>query len=138
MTNLVKFAPFREFDRMFEDDLFMPLVGRMQAPAVDLYETDNEVIAEVSIPGMDPKNVNVEIENNVLHVKGGDEQVVEDKQRDYYRKEVRRGTFARSLALPVEVDADKVTATHERGVLKVVMPKSEKVKPRKVAVDIKE
>ena len=137
MTNLVKFTPFRELDRFFEDDFFMPVVGRMHGPAVDLYETDNEVVAEVNIPGLDPKDVNVEIENNILHIKGGSEQVVEDKQRDYYRKEVRRGAFARSLTLPVEVDADKITATSERGVLKVVMPKSEKVKPRKVNIEVK-
>ncbi|HYC80035.1 MAG TPA: Hsp20/alpha crystallin family protein [Candidatus Binatia bacterium] len=138
MTNLVKFTPFRELDRFFEDDFFMPVVGRLQTPAVDLYETDNDVVAEVSIPGMDPKNVNVEIENNVLHIKGGDTEVVEDKSRDYYRKEVRRGTFARSIALPVEVDADKISATCERGVLKVIMPKSEKVKPKKVNIEVKD
>jgi HSP20 family protein len=138
VANLVKFTPFRELDRFFEEDLFMPVMGRLQVPAVDLYETDEEVVAEVSIPGLDPKAVNVEIENNILHVRGGNEQVVEDRQRDYYRKEVRSGSFARSLALPTEVDADKVTASYERGVLKIVMPKSEKAKPRKVNVEMKE
>ena len=137
MTNLVKFTPFRELDRLFEEDFLMPVMAS-RGPAIDLYETDNEVVAEVSVPGIDPKNVNVEIENNMLHIRGGDEQMVEDKQRDYYRKEVRRGAFMRTLALPVEVEADKVTATHERGVLKVVMPKSERVKPRKVAIEVKE
>jgi HSP20 family protein len=138
MTNLVKFTPFRELDRFFEDDVFMPVVGRMHGPAVDLYETDNDVVAEVVIPGMDPKKINVEIENNILHIKGEEEQVIEDKARDYYRKEVRRGSFARSIALPVEVDPEKISAAAEKGVLKIVMPKTEKVKPRKVAIDIKD
>jgi HSP20 family protein len=138
MTNLVKFTPFRELDRMFEEDFFMPVLGRMHTPAVDLYENENEIVAEVTIPGIDPKSVSVEIENNILHIKGGDQEAVEDKGRDYYHKEVRRGGFARSIALPVEVDADKVSASSERGVLKIVMPKSEKVKPRKVNIDIKE
>ncbi len=137
MANLVRFTPFRELDRFFEDDFFMPIVGRMQSPEVDLYETDNEVVAEISIPGLDPKKINVEIENNVLHIKGGDEQVTEDKNRDYYRKEVRRGSFARSIALPTEVDAEGISAVCERGVLKVTMPKSEKVKPRKVEIEVK-
>lgn len=138
MTNLVKFTPFGEMDRLFADDFFMPLAGRVPSQAVDLYETDNEVVAEIVIPGIDPKNVNVEIENNILHIRGEGEQVLEDKSRDYYRKEVRRDAFARSLALPVEVDADKVSASAERGVLKVVMPKTEQAKPRRIAIDVKE
>ncbi len=95
MTHLIKWTPFREFDRIFEDDFFMPVASRLTAPAVDLYETDNEVVAEVSIPGVDPKKVNVEIENNVLHIKSDEEFVNEDKGKDYYRKDVRRGMFAR-------------------------------------------
>ena len=138
MTNLVKFTPFRELDRFFEDDFLMPIIPRMHGPAADLYETDNEVVAEVSIPGMDPKKVSVEIENNVLHIRADESSEQEVKDRDYYRKEVRRGTFARSLALPVEVDAEKVSATVEKGVMKIVMPKSEKAKPKKVAVEIKD
>ncbi len=138
MTNLVRWEPFRELERMFDEDTFAPMFRTMRSPAVDLYETDNEVVAEVSIPGMDAKKVDVEIENNVLHIRSNDEQVSEDKGKDYYRKEVRRGMFARSIALPTEVDSDKVTATSEKGILKIVMPKSEKVKPKKVAIDIKD
>lgn len=137
MTHLIKWTPFREFDRIFEDDFFMPVASRLTAPAVDLYETDNEVVAEVSIPGVDPKKVNVEIENNVLHIKSDEEFVNEDKGKDYYRKEVRRGMFARSIGLPAEVDAEKVKAISEQGLLKIVMPKSEKAKPKKVNVEVK-
>jgi len=139
MTNrLVRWAPFRDFDKVFEEDWLMPAARHLRGPAVDLYETDNEVIAEVSIPGIDPKKVNVEIENNVLHIRMDEEQVIEDKNKDYYRKEVRRGMFARSLALPTEVDSDKVTATSEKGILKIVMPKSEKVKPKRVNIEVKD
>jgi len=116
----------------------MPAARFLRGPAVDLYQTDSDVVAEVSIPGMDPKKINVEIENNVLHIRSEEEQVSEDKSKDYYRKEVRRGMFARSIALPTEVDADRVSATSEKGILKIVMPKSEKVKPRKVNIDVKD
>jgi len=136
MTNLIRFTPFRDLDRMFEDDFFA-LSSAHRAPALDLYQTDNEVVAEVSIPGVDPKKVNVEIENNTLHIRGDEEQVIEDNQKDYYRKEVRRGSFARSMSLPVEVEADKVEARAENGILKITMPKSEKAKPKKVSVEIK-
>jgi len=137
MTNLIRWTPIRDLERFFEDDFGFP-VSQMRSPAIDLYETDNEVIAEVSIPGMDPKKVNVEIENNVLHIRSDEQEVREDKGKDYYRKEVRRGMFARSMALPVEVDADRVSAASEKGILKITMPKSEKAKPKKIAVEIKD
>ncbi|HYE22761.1 MAG TPA: Hsp20/alpha crystallin family protein [Verrucomicrobiae bacterium] len=137
MTQLVKYTPFRELERLFDDEFLMPVFPRMHTPAVDLYETENEIVAEVSIPGIDPKSINVEIENNVLHIRSEERSETEDKGRDYYRKEVRRGMFARSIGLPVEVDADKVSASSEKGILKIVMPKSEKAKPKKVAVEIK-
>jgi HSP20 family protein len=135
MTNLIRFTPMRELERLFEDDF--GFASRINSPQVNLYETDNEVVAEVSVPGMDPKKVNVEIENNVLHLRGEEQQVNEDKGKDYYRKEIRSGMFARSIALPAEVDADKVRATYEKGILKIEMPKSERAKPKKVTVDIK-
>lgn len=138
MTNLIRWAPFRDFDKIFEEDWLMPAARHLRGPAVDLYETDADVVAEVSIPGIDPKKVDVQIENNVLHIRSEEEETVEDKNKDYYRKEVRRGMFARTIALPTEVDADKVTATSQKGILKIVMPKSEKVKPRKVNIDIKD
>ncbi|HEX5429889.1 MAG TPA: Hsp20/alpha crystallin family protein [Patescibacteria group bacterium] len=137
-SNIIKWAPFRDFDRIFEEDWLMPAARHLRAPAVDLYETDADVVAEVSIPGIDPKKVNVEIENNVLHIRMDEQEVFEDRDKDYYRKEVRRGQFARSLALPTEVDADKVSAACAHGILKITMPKSEKVKPRKVNIDINE
>jgi HSP20 family protein len=138
MTNLVRWEPFQEIEKVFGDDWFAPVNRAFRSPAVDLYETDNEVVAEISIPGMDPKKVNVEIENNVLHFRSEEQTESESSGKDYYRKELRRGMFARSIALPTEVDADKVTATSEKGILKIVMPKSEKVKPKKVEIDIKD
>jgi HSP20 family protein len=136
MTNLIRFAPFRDLDRVFEDDFFA-LSPVHRTPAVDLYQTDNEVVAEVSVPGIDPKKVHVEIENNILHIFADQEEVVEDKGKEYYRKEVRKGSFSRSMSLPVEVDAEKVSAQASNGVLTITMPKSEKAKPKKVSVEIK-
>ena len=138
MTNVIKFTPFRDLDRFFDEDFMLPVLPRMSSPALDLYETDNDLVAEVSIPGIDPKKVNVEIENNVLHIKGGEDYEREDKGKGYYRKEVRKGNFARSLGLPIEVEADKVKAVCEKGIMKIVMPKAEKAKPKKVTVEVKE
>jgi HSP20 family protein len=138
MTNLIRWTPFGDLDRIFDEEPFLPMVNRFGGPATDLYETEDAVVAEVSVPGIDPKNVNVEIENNVLHVRAEQSSVVEDKGKDYYRKEVRRGAFARSFGLPAEVDAEKVKANYEKGILKIEMPKTEKAKPKKISVDIKE
>jgi HSP20 family protein len=138
MNQVIKFTPFQELDRFLSDDFFMPVFPKIQSPAVDLYETDNEVVAEVSAPGIDPKKVQVEIENNVLHIRSEETDEKEQKGRDYYRKEVRKGMFARSIGLPVEVEADKVKASCEKGIIKIEMPKSEKAKPKKVAVEIKD
>ncbi|MBI2356098.1 MAG: Hsp20/alpha crystallin family protein [Candidatus Doudnabacteria bacterium] len=136
MTHLVRWTPFRELEKAFEDDFFS-IATRIHSPAVNLYETENEVVAEVSIPGIDPKKVSVEIENNVLHIRGEESSEQEDKGRDYYRKEIRSGMFGRSIGLPTEVDADKVKATSQNGILKIVMPKSEKSKPKRVDVEVK-
>ena len=138
MTNLIRWTPFSELDRLFDEDAFLPMVNRFGGPATDLYETNDAVIAEVSVPGINPKDVNVEIENNVLHIRAEHTSESEDKSKDYYRKEVRKGSFARSFALPAEVDAEKVEANYEKGILKIEMPKTEKAKPRKITVDIKE
>ena len=138
MTNLIRWTPFRDFDRVFEEDWLMPLSSHFRTPAVDLYETDNEVVAEISIPGMDPNKINIQIENNVLHVRSDEEQVREETGKDYYRKEMRKGMFARSISLPSEVDPDQVKAVSEKGILKITMPKSEKAKPRKVSVQVQD
>lgn len=139
MTNLVRWEPFRELERVFDETDWFGAAGRnFRVPAVDLYETENELVAEVSIPGLDAKKVNVQIENNVLHIRSDEETVSEDTGKDYYRKEVRRGMFARSLALPAEVDAEKVSAVSEKGILKITMPKSERAKPKKVNIDVKD
>ncbi|MGE5297649.1 MAG: Hsp20/alpha crystallin family protein [Acidobacteriaceae bacterium] len=137
MAQLVKFTPFSDIDKFFNDDFFMPILPRTGSPAIDLYETDNEIVAEVSVPGIDPKKVNIEIENNILHIRSEESEEKLEQGRDYYRKEVRKGVFARSIGLPVEVEADKVSASSEKGMLKIVMPKSEKAKPKKVHVDVK-
>lgn len=121
MTQLIRWTPFRELDRVFDEDFFGPILQRFRAPDVDLYETDSEVVAEVAIPGMDPKKVNVEIENNVLHIRG----------------EIRSGIFNRSIRIPTGIDVDRITAIYEYGILKIAMPKSEKAKPKKVSVEVK-
>lgn len=121
-------AHFDEFDNFFDEDF--PLAVKKSAkdvfaPDADIYETEKEVIAEISLPGADPEKVDVSVEDNTLVVKGSTEKKTEVEKKGYYRKEIRSGSFYRSVALPVPVQKDNTTAEFEKGVLKVTMPKAD-------------
>ncbi|MBL7021793.1 Hsp20/alpha crystallin family protein [Patescibacteria group bacterium] len=128
--------PFQEMDGMLD----MWSGGRMPqafTPSMDIYQTDKEVVAEVLLPGIDPNNVNVVVENNVLTIDGKSEQKTEIDEKNYYRKEVRCGSFHRSVALPSAVDSSKAKAQYEEGMLKISIPKDERELPKSIKVDIK-
>ncbi len=134
--------PWRPFDpdRFFEDeDWLLPVFTRSRAmmPETDMYETDKEVVAKVSVPGYEPEKVEVSVKDGILRVKGSMEDKKEEKERGYWWKEIRQGSFERMMRLPVAVKEDAVEATYEKGVLKIVMPKAE-VKPgTKVKIQVK-
>ncbi|GAB4249356.1 MAG: Hsp20/alpha crystallin family protein [Thermoleophilia bacterium] len=103
-------------------------------PSVDVVETKDALKLKAELAGMKPEDINLEVEDNVLTLSGErrfEEKVEEDK---YYRIERRYGTFTRSLALPQNVDADKIEAHYENGILEVTIPKAEEAKPKKIAV----
>jgi HSP20 family protein len=137
---LIPWRPFSELDKFFEDeDWLLPVFPRLQfgRPAMDIKETDKEVVAEVEIPGFDPENVEVSIENGILRVKGSRDEKKEEKERGYWRKEIRTGSFERMVRLPVAVKENAVKATYEKGVLKIVMPKAEAKPSSKIKIQVK-
>lgn len=138
---IIPWKPFSDLDRFFEDDdWFLPIVPRWDLikPAMDVYETDEDVVAEVSIPDFDPEKIDVSVKDGVLTVNGKIDEKKEEKEKGYWRKEIRRGSFERMIRLPVAVKEDAVDATYEKGVLKIVIPKI-KVKPTsKVKIKVKE
>lgn len=103
-------------------------------PAVDIYQTDSSVVAELPLPGIDPDKVNVSIENDVLTVEGTIEKKTEVDEKNYYRREVSKGTFHRSVGLPSSVDSSKAAADYKDGVLIITVPKAERVMPKKIEV----
>ncbi len=125
--------PFEDFDAMFEDMMPSRFMKGMQGfvPAVDVYETKKEVMVELSVPHIDPEKVDISIENNVLHVKGSTEKKMEVEDKDYYRREIRSGSFYRTIPLPTAVVGDKASAVHEDGVLKISVPKVVEGEPKK-------
>lgn len=126
--------PFRDFDKILEDGMWS---GNDFTPAVDVYQDNDNVIVETPLPGVDPAKVDITIENDVLTISGHAEDEKEVKRENYYRKEVRKGSFSRSVILPMSVKADQAEAHSEKGVLKIVIPKAEEAKPKKIAVKVK-
>jgi HSP20 family protein len=138
---LIPWDPFKGLDKIFEEN-WVPMfpVWKPHLPAMDVYQTDKEVIAEINLPGIDPSKVEVSIENNVLYVSGKSEEKREEKKKDYAYREIRRGSFERAVALPADVKESKAKATYKDGVLKIVVPKSaaaRKVKKIKVKAERK-
>jgi len=140
---IIKWNPwspmFEDMDKAFSDfPLAMP--DRMMSqivPAVDVYETKDSVIAEMPLAGVDPNRVNITIENDILNVSGEMERKSEIEEKDFYRKEVRYGSFARTIALPAHVNGDKAEAEYKDGMLKVSAPKLEPQKAKTLKIEVK-
>ena len=144
MTNIVHWDPFREMqhmrrnvDRMFDEWFRRPLATMWEgedAVPMDVYETDDLLVIKAALPGVKPDEVALSVSGDTLTIKGETRSEEEKKQGSYYRKEMRYGSFARSLVLPTTVDHDKAEATFENGVLTISIPKSAEVKPKSIPV----
>jgi HSP20 family protein len=141
---LVRWDPIREldslqndmnrlFDRFFEGRAANG-TARRWIPAMDLVETDDHLVLRGDLPGMTEDDVNIEIKDNVLIVSGERKAEREDKREGYHRVERAFGSFSRSLSLPAGVDADKVQANFDNGVLEVRIPKPAEAKPTRVEI----
>jgi HSP20 family protein len=139
--SLIPCRPFSGLDKIFsDDDWLFPVFPRAEfaKPEMDVYETDKDVIAEVNIPDFDPEKVEVSVEDGVLRVSGKMDEKKEEKEKGYWRKEIKKGSFERMMQLPVVVKEDAVEATYEKGVLKIVIPKAEAKPSSKVKIKVKE
>ena len=147
MTNLTRWEPFPDLislreamDRLFEDSFVRPSVGRLApmrsgALAVDMFETDEDVVVKTALPGVDPDDVDVSVTGNTLTIKG--ETKVEEavEEQDCIFRERRFGAYSRSIGLPTPVEADQAEAEYENGVLTLRLPKVEEARPK--AIEIK-
>lgn len=110
--------------------------GGAWSPAVDIYETGDSFVVEAELPGVDPREIDVSIDEGILTVKGERKLESEVKEENYHRVERAYGTFQRSMRLPSEVEADKVKAEYDGGVLKVTVPKTEPKKPKSIPIEV--
>ena len=136
---IVKWDPFGEMDRFFDDDFFSSVFpGMVSDFAADVYEKDDKIIVEMQVPGVDPKDIDVSVEEGHLRVSGSRKEEKEEKKKHYYRREIRKGAFERVIALPSEVVGEKAEAEHKNGLLRIVIPKARKSpKAKKIAVKAK-
>src|SRR5690349_13385843 len=149
MSNLTRWEPAREMmtlreamDRLFNDAFTRPLSvngGNWSIPAVDMYQTDNEVVIKAALPGIKAEEVQINVTGEMLTIKGEVRQDEEKqgKEKAYHLREQRWGMFERSIALPTEVDADKAKADFENGILTVTLPKAERAKPKSITIKAK-
>lgn len=138
--SLIRWDPFQELNRFDDDWGFVPMIRRniMRLPAVDISQTDTEVIVDLEIPaGIDPEKVDISVEGDMLTVRGQTDEKHEEKEKNYYRKEIRSGSFERSMTLPALVKGDQADAEYEKGILKIRLPKAEEAKLKKVTVKMK-
>lgn len=104
-------------------------------PAVDIHETEDAFIVEAEVPGIDKKDIKVNVENGMLTISGERRYEKDIKEKNRHRIERSFGSFSRSFSLPTQVDASKVVAKMEDGVLKVTLTKSEAVKPKSIDIE---
>jgi len=125
------------YNRFFDDEFFSTdLLKSGWNPKIDVYEKDQNVIVKADIPGIDEKNLNVDLEANVLTVSGTKEEEHETKEKNYQRVERSYGSFCRSISLPEGIEADKVTADYKKGVLTVTIPRSKESETKKISVKV--
>ena len=150
MTNLTRWEPNREMmtlreamDRLFDDAFTRPFFSIRDggstgsAPAIDMYQTDNDVVVKAALPGIKADEVQINVTNDILTIKGEMKHEEERKDKSWHIHEHRWGAFERSVMLPTGVISDKAKADFDNGILTITLPKSEQVKPKTITVKTK-
>jgi len=131
----------REMDRLW-DSFFEGRPGRKAGevgewlPSLDVSETKNDLVVKAELPGMDPKDIEISLNNGLLTIKGEKKQEKEEKDENYHVIERSYGSFTRSVRLPREVQSDKISASYKNGVLRVTLPKSEEAKKKEIKIKV--
>jgi HSP20 family protein len=151
MTGLTRWEPFREFstvqdrmnrmNRLFREsyspeDPEEALTTTGFAPLVDIYDDEHNITLKIEVPGIDEKDIDVRIENSTLTVPGERKIEKEEQEENFRRVERQYGSFTRSFTLPTTVDAEKVSANYDKGILKISLAKKAEAKPKQIKVNV--
>jgi HSP20 family protein len=144
-------SPFEEMERMFDNyftrgwlrpfrrewptfpEIAAPFEGK--TPSVDVIDRDNEVVVKAELPGVDKKDIDISVSQNTVTIKGTTSHEEKEEKGDYYRCEISRGSYSRTLSLPAEVDEEKTKAEFKDGILELTMPKKKKSKRHTIKVE---
>lgn len=145
---IVRWEPFRDllttqdrFNRLFNDHFANAFGGdqlnaKGWTPAVDIYETDQNLVIKAELPGIDPKDLEVRVEDGTLYLKGERKYEREVKEESYHRVERSYGSFARTFSLPRTINTEDIKADYKDGILTLTMPKREEAKPKTVKINV--
>lgn len=145
---IVRWEPLRDllttqdwFNRLLNDTFAQffrheGMSARAWAPAVDIYETEDNLVLKAELPGVDPKDVELRVEDGTLYLKGQRKIEREVKEENFHRLERSYGSFSRSFALPSRIDSGKVKAEYKDGLLTLTMPKKAEAKPKTIPIDV--
>jgi HSP20 family protein len=149
---IVRWEPFRDLlslqdrmNRLFDESYRSTqrggtddewALGGSWAPAVDIYEQGTDIVLKAELPGVDPKDVDIRLENNVLSLRGQRKLESEVKRESYHRVERSYGTFSRSFTLPTVVDQASIKAEFKDGLLRLTLPKREEAKPKQIQINV--
>lgn len=111
-----------------------PVATTTWSPAVDIYETEGDIVVQAELPGMERKDIALQLENNVLMLRGERRFEKETKEENYHRIERSYGAFNRSFSIPASVDGEKIRADFKDGILKILLPKKEQAKPKQIKI----
>jgi HSP20 family protein len=147
--SIIRWEPFRDlvstrdhFNQLFNDTFARAFGDQQEAsprswvPPVDIYETGDSVVLKAELPGINPDEVDICVEDSTLYLKGERKFEKEVKEENLHRVERSYGTFKRNFSLPNTIDADKVKAEYRNGILTLTMPKREEVKPRTIKINV--
>ena len=148
MAGIVRREPFRDLvslrdamDRLFEESFVRPGEGLASyeagTTAVDVFETDDAVVVKSILPGVKADDIDVSVSGDVLTIRGESKSEEEVKEENYIRREIRYGSFSRSVHIPTRVKADQAEAEYTDGILTLTFPKAEEVKPKAIKVSVK-
>ena len=142
---IIRWRPERDLWSFRDDmnELFDSFFGKsteqregMWSPAIDVAETKDDIIVTAEVPGLNKDDINISIQENILTLRGEKKQSKEQKDENLHRVERIYGSFQRSFTLPTLVDSTKVNASYKDGVLRIVLPKKEEVKPKEISISI--